>query len=93
MVWEKNVQSKRIEKQKKYGTLANLIAHTVSLSTQFLKHSYIKREQSQAFKMHDLPRATNAGYVFEALLQIDFAETWYVDHKMKCRVLIGISAN
>lgn len=76
MVWEKNVQSKRIEKQKKYGTLANLIAHTVSLSTQFLKHSYIKREQSQAFSMHELPRATNAVYVFEALLQIDFAENF-----------------
>lgn len=76
IVWGKNAQSKRIEKHKKKGTLESLIAHIAALSPQFLKHSYIKREQSLTFNIHDIPRASNADYAVEALLQMDFAENF-----------------
>lgn len=46
------------------------------LSSQFLKHSYIKREQSDMFNMHDIPRAKNVEFGDEGALQFDFAENF-----------------
>ncbi|CAH0563057.1 unnamed protein product [Brassicogethes aeneus] len=75
MVWKK-VGVNRIEKVKENGSLANLIDHTCALSAKFLKHSFIKREQSEMFNMHDRPRAKNVQFPDEGLLQVDFAENF-----------------
>lgn len=72
----KKALPKRIEKHEETGTLANLIAHTTALSPQSLKHSYIKREQSEMYNLHDRPRASNIEFGEEGLLQIDFAENF-----------------
>lgn len=42
-IWKKSVEAKRVEKQEETGTLAELIAYTASLSSQFLRHSFNKR--------------------------------------------------
>lgn len=49
IVWKKSIVANRIEKQKETGTLINLMAHISALSAQFLRHSYVKREQSNTF--------------------------------------------
>lgn len=46
------------------------------MSPQFLRHSYVKREQSNTFNNVDRPRASNNEFVDEGLLQIDFAENF-----------------
>lgn len=74
--WKKNLTANRIEKQKVDGSLSDLIAHVVALSPQFLKHSYVKREQAEMFNSHDRPRASNEEFSLEALLQVDFAENF-----------------
>lgn len=76
MVWRKNTQANRVEKREETGTLATLIAHTAALSSQFLKHSFNKREQSEMFNAHDRPRALNVEFPDEGLLQVDFAENF-----------------
>lgn len=76
MVWKKNTHSKRIEKQEQGGKLTDLAAHISALSPQFLKHSYVKRAQSDTFNKIDRPRASNDDYALEGLLQIDFAENF-----------------
>lgn len=75
-IWKKSVEAKRAEKQEETGTLAELIAYTASLSSQFLRHSFNKREQSEVFNMHDRPRALNVEFPEEGLLQVDFAENF-----------------
>ena len=44
----KNTEAKRIKKEQESGTLTELIAHITALSSQFLRHSYNKREQSES---------------------------------------------
>lgn len=75
-VWKKNLHDNRTEKHVENKTMADLIAHTVALSPQFLIHNFNKREQSDTFNMHDRPRAANVEYALEGLLQIDFAENF-----------------
>lgn len=74
--WKKNDATKRIEKREKSGTLAELAAHIAALSTPFLRHSFIKCEQSEVFNKIDRPRASSAEFPDEGLLQIDFAENF-----------------
>lgn len=76
MVWKKSIVSKRIEKQEETGSLANLITHIAALSPQFLRHSFVKRQQSDSFNLYDLPRAKNPEFGAEAVLQIDFSENF-----------------
>lgn len=76
MVWEKNKHTKRFEKKEKIDSLTNLISHIAKLSPQFLKHSFVKRHQSDSFNLFDLPRAKDPTFDSEALLQIDFAENF-----------------
>lgn len=76
IVWNKVAPSNRIEKQNKTRTLADLLAHIAAMAPQFLKHSYIKREQSEMFNLHDRPRAINSEFEDEGMLQIDFAENY-----------------
>lgn len=73
-VWKKSHQNKRIERQKETGTLSDLIAYTAAISPQFLRHSFVKREQAEMFNTHDLPRAKNIEFADEGFLQIDFAK-------------------
>lgn len=76
MFWRKNDTSKRIEKYEEVGTLEDLLRHITELSPQFLRHSYVKREQSDTFNKFDHPRASNNQFNEEAMLQIDFAENF-----------------
>ena len=76
ILWKKSTEAKRIKKEQESGTLAELIAHITALSSQFLRHSYNKREQSETFNVQDLPRALNSEFPNEGLLQVDFAENF-----------------
>lgn len=76
IVWKKNIKTKRVEKEKENGKMTDLIAHIAAISEQFLKHSFIKRSQSDTFNLHDIPRASSVEYTLEALLQMDFAENF-----------------
>lgn len=42
-VWRKNKQTKRVEKEKDNKKLSDLIAYIASISSHFLRHSFIKR--------------------------------------------------
>lgn len=76
IVWRKNKKTNRVEKEKENGKAADLVAYIASIAPQFLRHSFIKREQSETFNLHDIPRASNLEYCLEAALQIDFAENF-----------------
>lgn len=76
MIWRKNKHSNRVEKEKENGKLSDLIAYIGSISSHFLRHSFVKREQSETFNLHDVPRASNDEYCLEAVLQMDFAENF-----------------
>lgn len=76
MVWRKSVVSKRTEKCEEHGTLADLAAHVSALSAQFLRHSFVKRSQSDTFNLIDRPMASNEKFANVGLLQIDFAENF-----------------
>lgn len=76
IVWEKNDVAKRTEKKKKSGTLMDLTAHISAISTQFLRHSFCKRQQSDTFNKSDVPMAKNVELTDTALLQVDFAENF-----------------
>lgn len=56
--------------------MTELIVHIATISSHFLKHSFVKREQPEMFNLHNRPRAINEEYSLEALLQIDFAENF-----------------
>lgn len=75
-VWRKNVATKRIERQMEQGNLKTLLVHLAALSSQFLRHHFVKREQSDTFNKYDLQRASNSQIGHEGLLQIDFAENF-----------------
>lgn len=75
-MWKKVLPANRVEKRTENGTLADLMAHIAALAPQFLKHSFIKREQSHMFNLHDRPRASNHEFADEGLIQIDFAENY-----------------
>lgn len=74
--WKKNEANKRIERSEKSGTLAQLASHIAALSPQFLRHSFIKCEQSEAFNKIDRSRAIGEKFPDEGSLQIDFAENF-----------------
>lgn len=76
IIWEKSISNKRIEKKVESGSLSNLLEHIVAMTPQFLRHSFVKREQSYSFNSYDRPRAMNTHFDSEALLQIDFAENF-----------------
>lgn len=69
-------KTNRVEKEKENGKAAELVAYIASIAPQFLRHSFIKRKQSETFNLHDIPRASNLEYFIEAALQIDFAENF-----------------
>lgn len=69
-----NIESSR--KKTENGKLGVLIAHLAAISSHFLKHSFIKREQAETFNSYDRPRALNQEFSLEAVLQIDFAENF-----------------
>lgn len=73
---EKNLHNKRIERHEEIGTLSDLVAHIAAISSQFLRHCYVKQQQSEVFNMYDRPRASNVEYSGEGLLQIDFSENF-----------------
>lgn len=75
-IWKKNAASNRFEKRIEDGKLVELLTHIAAMSTQFLKHSYVKRSQSDTFNKFDRPRASEEKYTVEGLLQIDFAENF-----------------
>lgn len=75
-LWEKNSESKRIEKHKKNGTLIDLLNYIVNLSPQFLRHSFVKREQSDVFNKIDRVRVKGDKFINESLIQVDFAENF-----------------
>lgn len=79
--WTKNKVSNRVEKKEKDGKISALIAHVDALSPHFLKHSYIKREQSDVFNLYDLPRASDTEFALEALIQVDFAENFVCEQQ------------
>lgn len=72
----KSETTSRFQKKEETGPISELIAHISALSSQFLVHSFNKREQSEAFNLIDRPRALDEDYAVEALLQIDFAENF-----------------
>ncbi|CAH0559357.1 unnamed protein product [Brassicogethes aeneus] len=76
MVWRKNDTSKRIEKHEKSDSLESLLLHITKISPQFLRHSYVKREQSDIFNNYDCPRSTDKQLSEEGTLQVDFAENF-----------------
>lgn len=53
-----------------------LVLHIVNLSPQFLKHSFVKREQSDMFNKVDRLRVKSDDYPQESVVQIDFAENY-----------------
>lgn len=81
MVWRKSTISKRIEKHEENGTLADLLAHLTVLSGPFLRHSFIKRSQSDTFNLIDRPMASDSKFPCVGLLQIDFAENFVCEQQ------------
>lgn len=79
--WIKSQTSNRIEKKETSGTLDKLIVHIASISPQFLRHSIVKRQQSETFNSFDRPRAKNIEFDREALIQIDFAENFVCEYQ------------
>lgn len=71
MEWKKNANTNRTEKQEKKAKLTDLIAHITSMSTHFLRHSYVKRAQSTTFTTIDRSRATSKEFESEATLQLE----------------------
>lgn len=65
-----------LEKHKKNGTLIDLLNYIVNLSPQFLRHSFVKREQSDGFNKIDRVRVKGDKFINESLIQIDFAENF-----------------
>lgn len=76
LVWKKNKKTKRVEQNKEKHKLSALLVHIVSISPQFLRHHYVKREQSDTFNQYDRQRASSTEFVDEGLLQVDFAENY-----------------
>lgn len=70
--WKKNNDTNRFQKHTESGTLNKLITHFLGILPEFLKHSFIKRQQSTQFQKDDKEMTESNGEV--ALLQIDFAE-------------------
>lgn len=81
MVWRKSTVSKRTEKCEENGTLADLAIHLSALSPQFLRHSFIKRSQSDTFNLIDRPMASDSKFPDVGLLQIDFAENFVCEQQ------------
>jgi len=76
ILWKKSVVAKRVEKHEETGTLLVLIAHISALSSQFLKHSFNKRQQDEMFSCYDRVRALSKNCFEKGVLQIDFAENF-----------------
>lgn len=76
MVWKKDKKTKRFEKVEENQKLSALLVHIVSISPQFLRHHFVKREQADTFNKYDLQRASDKQIDDEGLLQIDFAENF-----------------
>lgn len=76
MLWKKGDASKRMERHKESGTLSGLASTIATISPQFLRHSFVKRQQSEQFNKVDRQRASNVQFADEGLIQIDFAENF-----------------
>lgn len=76
MVWKKNAETNRVQKQEEKGQLVDLIAHLTTIAPHFLRHSFVKRSQANIFNTFDHPRAISVAFQSEATLQIDFAENF-----------------
>lgn len=72
--WYKNDETKRFQQSVQRGTLENLLARFNKILPEFLKHSYIKRNQADSFEKDNDEVKHAAGKV--ATLQVDFAESF-----------------
>lgn len=72
--WINNKQIKRFEKLSVPGRLSDLIRHFFNIHAEFMKHSYVKRSQSQSFNRDNDSVSSENGEV--ATLQLDFAESF-----------------
>lgn len=61
-VMEKGDASKRMERHKESGTLSGLASTIATISPQFLRHSFVKRQQSEQFNKVDRQRASNVQF-------------------------------
>lgn len=78
MQWVKNQKLKRLVKRERVEKLSKLIDNFFEIVDEFLKHSYIKRQQAKQFEL-DSQQMKIVGNIEEALLQIDFAESFTCD--------------
>lgn len=81
VVWMESNVTNRIERNFEEGKLTALAAHISALSTQFLRHSYVKRSQSDTFNIYDRPRAYDSEFADEGVLEIDFAENFVCEQQ------------
>lgn len=75
-VWQKESNVNRIQKIEKSGTIMDLIKYIIQISPAFLKHQYIKNEQSKCFNSIDRVEIDSTNFQNIALLQIDFSENF-----------------
>ncbi len=75
MVWKKDESANRVQNCSETGPQKKLVDYFLSIYVQFLKHSYVKRQQEQAFTA-DRKRVDSNLHCNEAVLQIDFAENY-----------------
>ncbi len=73
--WTKDESANRFQNCTEKGSEKELVDYFLSIYPQFLKHSYIKREQEKAFD-DDRKRVSSDEHLNEAVLQIDFAENF-----------------
>lgn len=72
--WTKNDETQRLQQFVQRGPLENLLAHFKKILPEFLKHSYIKRNQAESFEKDNEEVKRSNGKV--ATLQVDFAESY-----------------
>lgn len=71
--WMKNESENRFENKQQTGTMQQLVNHFLSIYAKFLKHSFVKREQLEAFQ-EDV--VDSEDHFDEAILQADFSENF-----------------
>lgn len=75
--WAKNDETQRFQQFVHRGSLKNLLEHFIKILPEFLKHSYIKRNQAESFEKDNEKVKRSNGKV--ATLQVDFAESYNCD--------------
>lgn len=72
--WKKNIETNRFQRIVQGGTLDQLLKYFLRINPEFLKHSYVKREQAASFAADQAEVQRSSNEV--ATLQIDFAENF-----------------